>query len=392
MKKMTCAVLLFALMSLSSAASGATLNLKTFNPGAEAIFAVTSTLVYGDHDAILVDAQFQKQYAKKVVDMVKSSGKNLKYIFISHSDPDYYFGLDEIREAFPQAKVVSTAQTAYIISASKDAKMDVWKEKLGADAPNKLYVPDSVTSDKLTIDGHDIDIRQDKTDTAHSYLWIPSLKTVLGGIPISTDGHLWMADTSTVQGIDFWINRIEDMQSLKPEKVIPGHYIKNDMSPSVLNFVEKYLMDYRDAVTSYKNSADIVSYMENKYPELGGRESLEFGAKVFTGEAPWHVTNPYPPIGKTAEVNFDGNIFELYFPDNRTMSFEGTSGQFAGVTDTVEYTAIEVGGDVFMVYWHEPRWDTNVVHVQDWNTGTVYTNISEKDGSFTNLKGTIKIK
>ena len=45
-----------------------------------------------------------------------------------------------------------------------------------------------------------------------------------------------------------------------------------------------------------------------------------------------------------------------------------------------------------MVYWHEPSTGSNVVHVQDWNTGTVWTNIAGKDGSFTNLKGTIKLQ
>lgn len=384
---------LFTSVTASTTASASTLNLKTFNPGAAAIFPVASTLVYGEHDAVLVDAQFQKQYAREVVDMVMSSGKNLKYVFISHSDPDYYFGLDEIRKAFPQAQIISTAQTAYLISATKDSKMDVWKEKLGTDAPEKLYVPDAITSGKLTIDGLDIDIRQDENDTAHSYLWIPSLKTVLGGIPVSTGGHIWMADTSTVQDIDLWISRIEDMQSLKPEKVIPGHYIKNEFSPSVLDFVKKYLMDYKKAVIAHKDSGGIASDMEGKYPDLPGRESLEFGAKVFTGEMPWRVTSPYPPIGKIAEVNFgDSAVFDLHFRDNLTMSFEGTSGAFKGVKDTVEYIAVEVSTNVFMVYWHEPHGGSNVVHVQDWNTGTVYTNISAKDHSFVHLKGTIRIK
>lgn len=392
MRKLAGALLFLALITLSSAASASTLNVKVFNPGADAIFSVTSTLVYGDHDAMLVDAQFQKTYAKKIVEMVKASGKNLKYVFISHSDPDYYFGLDEIKKAFPRAQVLSTAQTAYIISASKDGKLAVWKENLGSDAPGKLYVPDAVTSDKLILDGQEIEIRQNKNDTGRSYLWIPSLKTVLGGIPVSTDGHLWMADAPTVQSIDRWIDCIDDMQSLKPEKVIPGHYITNDMSPSTLDFVKKYLVDYRSAAASHKHSAGIVSDMEKKYPDLSGRESLEFGAKVFAGEVQWHITNPYPPVGKTAEVNFDGAVFELRFTDHRTMSFKGLSGTFKGAEDTVEYTAVEVAKNIFMVYWHEPRAGANVVHVQDWNTGTVYTNIAMKDNSFIHMKGTIKIK
>ena len=383
---------LLASVTVSTVASTSILNLKTFNPGAAAIFPVTSTLVYGERDAVLIDAQFQKQYAREVVDIVRNSGKNLKYVFISHSDPDYYFGLDEIIKAFPKAQIISTAQTAFLISATKDSKMDVWKEQLGTDAPEKLYVPNAITSGKLTIDGLDIDIRQDKNDTAHSYLWIPSIKTILGGITVSTGGHIWMADTLTIQDIDLWINRIEDMQSLKPEKVIPGHFLQNELSPSALDFVKQYLMDYKKAVIAHKDSGGIVSDMEKKYPDLSNRgEYLEFGAKVFTGETPWLVTSPYPPVGKIAEVNFDGTIFNLHFEDNRTMSFEGISGAFKGVKDTVEYTAVEVSKNVFMVHWHEPGAGANVVHVQNWNTGTVYTNISTSDHSFIHLKGTIRI-
>lgn len=384
--------LIFASIMVSTAASSSSLNFKVFNPGTTAIFAVTSTLVYGEHDAVLIDAQFQKQYAKEVVEMVKDSGKTLKYVFISHSDPDFYFGLDEIKKAFPQAEIISTAQTAYLISATKDSKMDVWKAKLGADAPEKLYIPNAITSGKLTIDGLDIFIRQDKNNTAHSYLWIPSLKIVLGSTDVSTGEHMWMADTLTIQDIDLWISRIEDMQSLKPEKVIPGHYIKKELSPSVLDFIKKYLVDYKTAAIAHKDSEGIVSDMKKKYPDLPSIESLEFGAKVFTGELPWHVASPYPPVSKIAEVDFDGAVFNLNFKDNRTMSFEGMSGAFKGVKDTVEYTAVEVSKNVFMVYWHELHYGSNVVHVQDWNTGTVYTNICAKDNSFIHLKGTIKLK
>ncbi|EJF98120.1 hypothetical protein MEI_00619 [Bartonella vinsonii subsp. arupensis Pm136co] len=391
MKKLASALFL-ASVAVSTVASASTLNLKTFNPGAEAIFPVTSTLIYGDHDAILIDAQFQKKYAQQLVDIIKESKKNLKYIFISHSDPDYYFGLDEIRKAFPQAQIISTAQTAYLISASKDEKRNVWKETMGTDAPEELYVPNAVTSNKLTIDGQDINIRQNKNDTAHSYLWIPSLKTVLGGISVSTGGHLWMADTSSIQGIDLWIKNIEDMQSLKPEKVIPGHYVKDDTSPTSLDFIKKYLTDYKNAAISHKDSASIIADMKKKYPDLPGQQTLDFGTKVFTGETPWHVNNPFPPIGKIAEVDFGGAVFELNFHDNRTMSFKGTSGAFKGVEDTVEYTAIEVSKNIFMVYWHEPKTNANVVHVEDWNTNTVYTNIAGQDGSFAHMKGTIKIK
>ena len=63
------------------------LKVKVYNPGSKAIFPITSTIIYGDKDAILVDAQFQKQYAEQLVKEIKATGKTLKTVFISHSDP-----------------------------------------------------------------------------------------------------------------------------------------------------------------------------------------------------------------------------------------------------------------------------------------------------------------
>lgn len=390
--RLVAAGLAAAITATAAPATAAPLHTTVFNPGKEAIFPVTSTIVYGPHEAMLVDAQFQKRYAQRLVQMIRSSGRTLKYIYISHSDPDYYFGLAEVRRAFPNARVLSTAQTAYLISATKDAKLQVWKDKLGADAPDELIVPDAATSDALTLDGERIEIRGDKDDPAHSFLWTPATRTILGGISVLTGEHLWMADTTTPAAIDAWLRVIEEMKRLQPARVIAGHFVSAGESPAQLDFVHDYLTAYRQAATPRATSADIVGAMTSRFPDLPGRETLEFGAKAFTREAEWHVASPYPPVGRVAVVDFGGAKFRLNFTDNKTMSFEDISGAFAGVRDTVRYTAVEVSRNVFMVYWHEPSTGSNVVHVQDWNTGTVWTNIAGRDGSFTNLKGTIKLQ
>lgn len=100
-----------------------------YHPGAKAIFDVTSTVITGEKEAFLVDAQFQKQYAEELAARIKDSGKELKVIYISHFDPDYYFGLDVLAEAFPKARILSTAQTAWMISASMNDKLAVWKRR-----------------------------------------------------------------------------------------------------------------------------------------------------------------------------------------------------------------------------------------------------------------------
>lgn len=380
-----------SLTAMPGTSAAAPLQTAVFNPGKDAIFPVTSTLIYGPHEAMLVDAQFEKRHAAELIAQVRATGKAVKVIFISHSDPDYYFGLAELKKAFPGARVISTAQTAYLISATKDAKLQVWKDKLGPEAPTDLPVPEAAGSDTITIDDEQVVVRSLPDDPAHAYLWIPSAKTVLGGISVSTGEHLWMADTPSVAAIDAWLGVLDDMKKLGPEHVIAGHFLKPDQSPSQLDFVRDYLLAYRQAASTHRDAAGIVEAMAARYPALAGRDTLEFGAKVWTGQATWHLANPYPPIGKRAVVNFGAAKFELTFVDDKTMSFRDVSGAFDGVRDTVTYTPIEVSRNVFMVYWHEPSTGSNVVHLQDWNTHTVYTNIAAKDGSFIHLKGVIAL-
>ncbi|GAB0155818.1 MBL fold metallo-hydrolase [Chryseobacterium sp. Alg-005] len=354
------------------------LKIKVYNPGTKAIFPITSTIIYGDKEAILVDAQFQKQYAEQLVKEIKATGKNLTTVFISHSDPDFYFGLDVIKKAFPKAKIISTAQTAYLISASKDDKLAVWKPQLKEDAPSEIIVPEAVNAIP-DLEGNKIEIRQNPEDPAHSFLWIPSIKTIVGGISVSTDSHLWMADTQNEKAIDQWIGQIDAMKTLKPEQVVPSHFAKQSLSPNALDFVESYLENYKKAVTGNKSSDDAIKFLLNKYPNLPGKDELGMGVKVFFGKMKWDLKSPYPAIGRKVEADLGGMKFVLEFKDHKTMTFVGTEGTLKGATDTVQYTAVEVAKNVFMVYWHEPKRGDNVTHVQDYSNNVVYTNIAGTD-------------
>ena len=376
-------------IALSGEAKG--LALKVYNPGTSAIFPVTSTIVYGKKDAALIDAQFQKQYAEQVVKEIKDMKKNLKYVFVSYHDPDYYFGLDVIHKAFPEAKIISTAQTAYLIEASKDMKLGVWKEQLGADAPDTLIVPEVVDS-LPSIEGNALEIKYNKDDSAHPFVWIPSLKTIVGGGSVTEGGHIWMADTQGDKGIERWQQVIATMKQLEPATVVPAHFVSSDYTPKVLDFVEKYLADYRQAAAKSNNAAELTAAMEKAWPQLPGKDDLVFSAKVFKGEQEWKVFTPYPPIGRAIKVDFGAFAFRNSFKDAHHMTFLGLNGGYKGVTDSVLPTVVEVSPNVFMVYWSEPNsTKSNVVHVQNYNTGTVCTNIAAHDGKFYNMQGKMTV-
>ena len=124
-----------------AAATKSQLHLQTFHPGPQAMFSVSSVLIEGRHDAILVDAQFGASDARKLVELIRASGKQLTTIYISHGDPDYYFGLATLQDAFPQARIVATAQTVAHIQQTQAGKLAYWGPKMGADVPARIVVP-----------------------------------------------------------------------------------------------------------------------------------------------------------------------------------------------------------------------------------------------------------
>lgn len=373
-------------------ADGVKLHVVTSNPG---IFEVTSVILENQDETMLVDAQFSREDARRIVDLIEKTGKPLSTIFISYSDPDFYFGLDYIAERFPAARIISTPQTAYIINATKDEKMAIWAPKLGNNAPQKIIVPTPVQDNHIMFGPTRVDIIKPRGDEQHSCLWIPSAKVILGGIYINDAHHLWIADSQSRADRDKWVDGLAKLEAMGPEYCIPSHFRagkENLRGSAAIDFTRGYLTSFEKALGSSATSGEVIAKMKDAYPGLDGESNLEMTAKVLKGEMPWSVVDAFPAIERTAMVDFGGDyVFRLNFTDNTRMNFEGLKGTQKGVTDNVIYNAVEVAPHVYMVYWTEPKTNIHVVHVEDFTSGKAYTNISAPDGSFTNLKGTIKL-
>ena len=68
----------------------------------------TATLITGEREAMLVDAGFTRADGHRLVAEVLDSGKTLTKVFISHADPDYYWGAEVIADAFPNTELIAT--------------------------------------------------------------------------------------------------------------------------------------------------------------------------------------------------------------------------------------------------------------------------------------------
>ncbi|HDR2890734.1 TPA: MBL fold metallo-hydrolase [Enterobacter asburiae] len=264
----------------------APLTIDSYNPQDKGIFAVSSTLVSGPTEAVLFDAQFSVKDGEQLVEKIRRSGKTLNKIVITSGDPDFYFGLQPLVKAFPDAKVVATQKVVDHIKATKDAKLAFWGPQMKDGAPTTLVVPQVIASTTFMVDGEKIDIEQ--PDSYAAYVWVPSAKTILGGTGVSWGIHVWTADTQSKESRQQWQQTLDSMAAHKPERVIPGHYLGTPPAGSeAIAFTRQYLAQFEQALAQHKDSAGVINAMKTQWPNLAEASSLELSAKVNTGEMKW---------------------------------------------------------------------------------------------------------
>ena len=248
-------------------------------------FGVTSTLIEGDKEVMLVNAQFSKSEALRIAADILDSGKTLKTIFVSYGDPDFYFGLDVFKQYFPNVQIIATPETVKHIQDTQALKVAYWGPKMVANAPSQIIVPQAYTAKTLKFENENIEI---KGKNELTYLWIPSAKAVVGGIPVSSGIHLWMADTPTTKDRNEVVQALESIKSLKPNVVVPAH-MKAGAAEGLdtVNFSIDYSKQYEKAAKVTKTSTDLIQMMQKEYPTLSESSSLELGAKVVKGEMQW---------------------------------------------------------------------------------------------------------
>ncbi|MEE4815764.1 MBL fold metallo-hydrolase [Pseudomonas alliivorans] len=279
----------FATLFPLAAQAADPLKIDVYNPAEKAIFPVSSELITGRHDAVLIDAQFQRNDAEALVQKIKASGKKLTTVYISHSDPDYYFGLDVIQAAFPEAKIVASEPTVKAIKASMQGKLAYWGPILKDNAPARLVLPEVLKGDHLTLEGQPLEIKGlQGSAPQRSYVWIPSLKAVVGGVVVSSGIHVWIADTQTPTSRQDWLATLKGIEALKPVTVIPGHYLGEvPEETKAVTFTADYLKSFDEHAAKAKDAAALIDIMKKAWPQLAEPSSLELSAKVIKGEMKW---------------------------------------------------------------------------------------------------------
>ncbi len=271
-------------------AAGKTLRWKAFPAGEQGFFRAP-VLVWGATEAVLIDGGFTLPDGRALVEAIRATGRTLTAIYVSQSDPDYYFSLGPIKTAFPDARVLAAPETLAAIETSVEKKLATWGPQLGDNGPKTLadiVMPTAFSKTELLVDGQAIEIVAATGLANRRYLWVPSLSAIVGGVLVFSGVHVWTADTAGAEARETWIAQLDAMLARRPAVVVPGHMTPTaPLGEAAIVYTRDYLRAFEDELAKKPDSAALIAAMTARYPDAGMGIALQVGAKVATGEMKW---------------------------------------------------------------------------------------------------------
>ena len=232
--------------------------------------ALASTLIYGNKDAVLVDAYLTTKQANCLADWVASKGKNLTIIYITHGHGDHGFGVGTLLDRFPNAKVVATPNTVKVMrqNASPEALDGAWKPGFPGQIPDKLVIAEELKGNVINLEGEELVVVElGHTDTEHTTcLHVPSIGLVVAGDAAYNDVHLYLAESNAEKRQE-WIAALDKIESLKPRAVVASHKRpENDDNPRIIEETRQYIRDFDRQVEKTRTAQELYDKMLELYP------------------------------------------------------------------------------------------------------------------------------
>ena len=242
---------------------------------------ITSTLIFGDHDAVLVDAMMTVAEAEALADWVALHNRNLETIYITHAHFDHFYGLGILLDRFPGARAIATPTTLNAMQPSFTPPIErLARRCFPGQIPTKLVPPEPYARDSFTLEDHEIRIiEQGHTDSADTTsLHVPSIGLIAAGDVVYNECHMYVGDT-TSESRKNWIAALDKLAALNATTVVAGH--KKPGAPdsaSVIQDTKRYLQDYDRLQKTAKSDQELFDQMTELYPHWVANQSwLMFG-------------------------------------------------------------------------------------------------------------------
>jgi glyoxylase-like metal-dependent hydrolase (beta-lactamase superfamily II) len=244
----------------------------------------SATLIFGQRDAVLVDAFLTVEQAATLVEWVAKSGKNLTTIYVTHGHGDHFFGIGALLNRFPNARAVAMPDVVKSMrqQASPEYVSNFWNTRYPGQIPERLVIAEELKGNVIQLEGRDLVVVEvGHTDTEHTTcLHVPSAGLVVAGDAAYNDVHLYLAESNAETRLE-WIVALDTIESLKPRTVIAGHKKpgKED-SPGIIEETRQYIRDFDRLAGMTTTARELYDKMLQLYPNRANPGSLWGSARA----------------------------------------------------------------------------------------------------------------
>jgi glyoxylase-like metal-dependent hydrolase (beta-lactamase superfamily II) len=240
--------------------------------------ADSSTLIYGEHDAILVDTALTIGQTQAIIDWVVASGKKLKAIYVTHGHGDHFFGLAAILGRFPQARAFAIPDVISEMHGqmSPDLLENFWYPLFPKQIPKRLMVATPLAKNELELEGHKlVVVHTGRTDATYSTaLHVPSLDLIVAGDTVYNGIHPSFDGSSRTSRLE-WVSALDKLDALKSKAVVAGHKVPDhDDDPRNIAVTRQYILDFNRVQASTTGARQVYNAMLELYPKFVNPGSL----------------------------------------------------------------------------------------------------------------------
>ncbi|CCT69225.1 related to Zn-dependent hydrolases, including glyoxylases [Fusarium fujikuroi] len=243
------------------------------------------TLLYTPTTALVVDCPATVYPTRELAEWIKSQlppSSTLKYFVCTHAHGDHFFGLPVLEEQFPGLQAYATKAVAEGIDLqqSPEIRDAVWANtflpaKDGSGLPDAKSVFQALpTSNEFHLDGHLLrlyDVAHGDTH-ANSFIHVPKLDLVVAGdIVYNGDCHQWLGEASSSEKRTQWLAALEQIRSLRPKIVVPGHTFNPSSTPNeriaiaMLTSTADYIHGFVEELAAATSEKNLFERMRFRY-------------------------------------------------------------------------------------------------------------------------------
>jgi glyoxylase-like metal-dependent hydrolase (beta-lactamase superfamily II) len=231
---------------------------------------VSATLIFGKHDAVLVDALLTIDQTVSLVNWIAESGKNLTTIYATHGHADHFFGVGAVLERFPNARFVARPEVIKKMcqQTSPQTLYERWSVRFPGQIPDRLVIAEELTGNTIELEGHElVSIPLGHTDTDNTTcLHVPSVGLIVAGDAAYNGVHLFLAESNPQTRLE-WVAALDTMEALNPTAVIAGHKrAENEDSPRIIEQTRQYIRDFDRLAETTATAQALYDEMLRLYP------------------------------------------------------------------------------------------------------------------------------